>query len=144
MERRLYRSSQNKVLAGVCGGLGEYFGVDPVIVRLLVVVFTLMGGAGLIAYIIAAIIIPSRDLGNISGAYQQTYGNEERPESNYERYSPESYEKDNRNTVLVLGLSLVAIGGLIAFRYFVPWVPRELIFAVILVSLGAFIILKRK
>ena len=51
MEKRLYRSSRNKVLAGVCGGLGEYFEVDPVIVRLLVVVFTLMGGAGLIAYI---------------------------------------------------------------------------------------------
>lgn len=144
MERRLYRSSQNKVLAGVCGGLGEYFGVDPVIVRLLVVVFTLMGGAGLIAYIIAAIIIPSRDLGNISGAYQQTYGNEAGSESNYERYSPESYEKDNRNTVLVLGLALIVIGGLIAFRYFVPWVPRELIFAAILVVIGAYIILKRK
>ncbi len=144
MEKRLYRSSQNKVLAGVCGGLGEYFGVDPVIVRLLVVVFTLMGGAGLIAYIIAAIIIPTRGADNMSGAYQQTYGNGEGQEGNYERYSPEASGNDNRNIIVVLGLILIGVGGLIAFRYFVPWVPRELIFAAILVVVGVFILLKRK
>ena len=74
MEKRLYKSSKNKVLAGVCGGLGEYFGVDPVIVRLLVVVFTLLGGAGLIGYIIAAIIIPSGDAGDISPLYREKRG----------------------------------------------------------------------
>ena len=52
MEKRLYRSSRNKVLAGVCGGIGEYFDVDPVIIRILAVVFTLMMGTGLIAYIV--------------------------------------------------------------------------------------------
>lgn len=61
MESRLYKSKENQQLAGVCGGVGEYFNIDPVIVRLLVVAFTLAGGAGLIAYIAAAIIIPERD-----------------------------------------------------------------------------------
>ena len=51
------------MIAGVCGGIGEYFDIDPVIVRLLVVVFCLMGGTGVIAYIIAAIIIPGRPAG---------------------------------------------------------------------------------
>ena len=57
--KRLYRSTQNKVLAGVCGGIAEYFNIDPVIVRLIAVVLSLPGlVTGLIVYIIAAIIIP--------------------------------------------------------------------------------------
>lgn len=57
--RKLYKSSDNKMLCGVCGGLGDYLGIDSTIVRLIWVVFTLCGGAGLLAYIIAAIIIPN-------------------------------------------------------------------------------------
>ncbi|MFH2020926.1 MAG: PspC domain-containing protein [archaeon] len=57
-QKKLFRSTKNKVIAGVCGGLGEYFDVDPTIVRLVWVVFSLMGGAGILAYIIAWIIIP--------------------------------------------------------------------------------------
>ncbi len=55
---RLYRSNKDKILAGVCGGLGEYFKVDPVIVRLLWVVFSLVYGVGILIYIIAWIIVP--------------------------------------------------------------------------------------
>ncbi len=59
MEKRLYRSNSEKMLGGVCGGLGKYFSVDPTIIRLAWVVFSLCGGAGLLAYLIAWIIIPS-------------------------------------------------------------------------------------
>ena len=58
MEKKLYKSNQNKMLDGVCGGIAEYFGIDPTVVRLLWVLFSLMGGCGILAYIIAAIIIP--------------------------------------------------------------------------------------
>jgi len=56
--RRLYRSSKEKILGGVCGGIGEYFGVDPVLIRLLWVVGSLVWGFGILMYIIAWIIIP--------------------------------------------------------------------------------------
>jgi len=56
--RKLYRSGKDKMLGGVCGGIGEYFNIDPTLVRLLWVVLTFTGGAGLLAYIIAWIIIP--------------------------------------------------------------------------------------
>lgn len=59
--KKLYRSDENKVLAGVCGGIAEYFGVDPTLIRLAWVVFSLLGGSGLLAYILAAIIIPRDD-----------------------------------------------------------------------------------
>lgn len=58
MSKRLYRSVQNRKIAGVCAGLADYFDIDPTIVRLLLVVFFLMGGAGVIAYIIAWIVVP--------------------------------------------------------------------------------------
>lgn len=56
--KRLYRSRKNRVLGGVCGGIGEYFGVDPVLVRLLWVIFCVAYGAGILAYIVGWIIIP--------------------------------------------------------------------------------------
>ena len=59
-DKRLYKSKVNKMIAGVCGGIAEYFNVDPTIVRLAWVVFTCLGGSGLIEYIIAAIIIPQQ------------------------------------------------------------------------------------
>ena len=59
--KKLYRSDENKMFAGVCGGIAEYFGVDPTLIRLAWVVFSLLGGSGLLAYILAAIIIPRDD-----------------------------------------------------------------------------------
>ena len=57
--KRLYRSAKNKIIAGVCGGIGEYFGMDPVIVRLVWVIFAVLSfGFGIPAYLIAWIIIP--------------------------------------------------------------------------------------
>lgn len=50
-----------KKLCGVCGGLAEYFDIDPTLVRILWVIFTLMGGTGLLAYIICAVIMPQQN-----------------------------------------------------------------------------------
>lgn len=58
MAKKLYKSNKNKMIDGVCGGIGEYINLDPTIVRLGWVVFCALGGSGIIAYIIAAIIIP--------------------------------------------------------------------------------------
>lgn len=58
MEKRLYKSNKNKMLAGVCGGIAEYFNIDPTLIRLGWIVFSALGGSGILAYIIAAIVIP--------------------------------------------------------------------------------------
>jgi phage shock protein C len=57
--RRLYRSEENRMICGVCGGIAEYFNLDPTLVRLGWVLISCLWGAGLLAYIIAAIIIPT-------------------------------------------------------------------------------------
>lgn len=58
--KKLYRSSTNYKLAGVCGGIGEYFNIDPTLIRLVWILFSVMGGAGVLAYIIAALVMPKR------------------------------------------------------------------------------------
>ena len=63
MSKRLYRSNENKMLAGVCGGIAEYFGIDPTLIRIGWILFCAAGGSGFLAYLIAAIIIP-RNPGN--------------------------------------------------------------------------------
>lgn len=57
--KRLYRSESNRMLAGVCGGLAEYFNVDPTLVRLVTVVLCCAAGTGVLAYLVAAVIIPN-------------------------------------------------------------------------------------
>jgi phage shock protein C len=56
--RRLYRSRTDRKIAGVCGGLAAYLGIDPVIPRLTWVVFALAAGAGLLAYLIFWLVVP--------------------------------------------------------------------------------------
>lgn len=57
-QKRLFKSRDNRMVCGVCGGVGEYFNVDATLIRLVWVLASLFGGSGLLAYIIAAIIIP--------------------------------------------------------------------------------------
>ena len=58
MKKRLYKSKEDRKLCGVCAGIAEYFEVDPTLVRLAWVVFCLLGGSGVLASILAAIIMP--------------------------------------------------------------------------------------
>ena len=59
-EKRL-RRSRNGMICGVCGGIAEYFRIDPTLVRLVWVIFSAMGGSGILAYVVAAIIMPRED-----------------------------------------------------------------------------------
>ncbi len=56
--RKLYRSGKDKMICGVCGGLGDYLNVDPTLIRLLWVLLTCWAGMSIVAYLVAAIIIP--------------------------------------------------------------------------------------
>ena len=59
--KQLFRSRQNRMIGGVCGGLGEYFGIDPTLVRVLFVVGSLLGFAGafLLGYLVLMIVVPN-------------------------------------------------------------------------------------
>lgn len=59
--KKLHKSNSQKMIAGVCGGIAEYFGFDPTIVRLIFAALCLTGGSGLLVYLIAAIVMPEED-----------------------------------------------------------------------------------
>lgn len=70
MERRLYRSRTDRMLGGVCSGLGNYFGVDPSLIRLAFVLLTVFGGSGVLLYLILWIVLPEE--GRSYGSPEET------------------------------------------------------------------------
>ena len=58
--RKLYRSTSNRQLAGVCGGLAEYFNLDPTLIRVLFIILAVLGGSGVILYVAMWIIVPKQ------------------------------------------------------------------------------------
>ena len=67
--KKLYKSETNRMIAGVCGGIAEYFNIDATLVRLGFAVFSIAGGSGVLAYIVAAIVIPQR--GDVSSRHEE-------------------------------------------------------------------------
>lgn len=100
---KLYRSESNRVLAGVCGGLGEYFDFDPAILRVIFVLITVFGGSGLLLYLILWIMIPTKSkLGKKSEDYIK---------ENVEEIKVKSQKfADKENGKVFLGIILVVIG----------------------------------
>lgn len=58
MEKRLYKSRTDKKIDGVCAGIGDYFNIDPTLIRLAWILFCALGGSGILAYIVAALVMP--------------------------------------------------------------------------------------
>ena len=63
--KKLYKSRKNRVIDGVCGGIGEYFNIDPTIIRVIWIILVLCVGTGILAYIICMILIPSMPDGTV-------------------------------------------------------------------------------
>ncbi|MEE8336098.1 MAG: PspC domain-containing protein [Candidatus Neomarinimicrobiota bacterium] len=57
--KRLYRSDKDRILGGICGGIAEFYNLDPALIRIIWIIFTLFGGSGIVAYLIALLIIPA-------------------------------------------------------------------------------------
>jgi phage shock protein C len=118
--RLLRRSSDDKVLAGVCGGLGRHLGVDPVLLRIAAVVLALANGLGVIAYVIAWIVIP-----------------EERPGQDLAIDARPPRQETGR---LVLGGSLVVLGLVLLLDRLAPDL-QQLFWPLAVVAAGAAIML---
>lgn len=130
MSRKLYRSTSNKVIAGICGGLGEHFDIDPTIIRIVAVVAGLAScGAVLLFYLLAWIIIPQQPFGETPAESVPTVEPSVRPlRAGWRVYLP--------------GLILVSIGGLLLLREYVVWFQWHDIWPLILVVLGLLLIFR--
>ena len=123
--RALRRSRSNRVIAGVCGGLGEYLGVDPVLIRIAAVVLVFVGGAGLIAYLVAWIAMPLAPEGDASAPPIRRA----------------TLPDDNGRAGVIAGAVLVAIGGLLLIDLVAPIsIDHRYLWPLLLIVVGATII----
>jgi phage shock protein PspC (stress-responsive transcriptional regulator) len=142
-EHRLMRSTEDKMIAGVCAGIAAYLGVDSVFVRLAFLLLFFASGVGLILYIILMIIMPSQV--NLDRSGNQTY------QDNFDEYSGELSENVKRVKQYPQGRSIAA-GLLIIFGLFMlfsnfGWLTAlsgGVFWAMILIGLGIYIITKQK
>ncbi|MDI3518623.1 MAG: phage shock protein [Caldanaerobacter sp.] len=134
MGKRLYRSREQRIFGGVCGGIAEYFNVDVTLVRLICLVTVIFGGGGLLFYLIAWIIIPENPY--------QTGKAVDKTKSEMGEVGSEKEIKDNRANE-VLGWGLIILGLLILLPKLFPFVSFRMLWPIVLIGLGIWILLKR-
>jgi len=124
--RRLYRSRSNAMLAGVCGGLGHYLGIDPTWARLFFVLLTLVSGAGVVVYVVMWIVVPQAPAGE-------------------EPTVPVVPLRDNPQAHVIVGAGLILLGGLAFLKNlhlpWLQWLRMETVWPVLLILAGAVLLL---
>lgn len=137
MNKRLYRSQRNKVFGGVCGGLGEYFEVDPVLIRVLFVFLTFFHGSGIILYLLLLIILPKEPLILNEDISQSMFDENTKTEN----FQVEIVEKKT-NTRKLFGIILLVLGIVLLLDNLIPTFDFEIIFPLILIGAGLFLIIE--
>ncbi len=146
---RMYRSSSSSVIGGVCGGLAEYLNADPVIFRVLFVLAILIGGGGLLLYIILWIVIPLKEAPIIQSAnfnsstnYNNSNmeNNDKNPEPNKQETDVNKKQKNDGN--LWGGMILITLGALFLIDRFVPRIDFGDLWPLILIVIGVVLIMR--
>jgi phage shock protein PspC (stress-responsive transcriptional regulator) len=123
MENRLYRSTTDKMLGGVCAGLGKYLRIDVTIVRLFFVVLTMAGGFGPLLYFILWIVLPPEGHVVIPGEHTNLDGDELKERAGMVRDDfVNAVKAPNQNAIRFIGIALVLAGGFMILKQFdIPW-----------------------
>ncbi len=131
MKKKLYRSSRGKVIAGVCTGLGEYFEIDPVLVRALFVIALFSGGIGATFYFVLWIIMPSEE--TVFSSQPPTEPSE------ISETDDRVFSEKHKGAVLT-GLVLVGLGIFFLIREFFPMLSFKYMLPLILIAIGSVIV----
>ena len=91
--KKLYRSRDDRVIAGVCGGIAKYFGIDSTVIRIITFLLIVPGGLSIWAYIVLAIIIPNEPYGRIEDSYGEKYSDPFK--DSYDNYREEFQRQKN-------------------------------------------------
>ncbi len=151
MYKKLYRSVTDKMLGGVCGGLAEYFSIDPVLIRLIFVLAVIFGGSGILAYIILWIIIPKRPYiitpFNADQTKQDTFteqNSDEKKSTDTQSNMNFRYDKTKHHRNLFGGIFLIILGGIFLMDNFIPQFNFGDFWPLVLIGLGIAIILNSR
>ncbi len=123
MNKKLMRTQHDRMIAGVCGGLGHYLGLEPVLIRLAFVLFTLAGGAGMLVYLILWIVVPQEGARAAAGPVQITGDQQQR-------------------TALLVGGGLILIGAwtLLGNIPGLAWLSLHNLWPLLLIAIGVMMI----
>jgi phage shock protein C len=135
--KRLYRSREHSMIGGVCSGIAEYFDTDPSLIRLALVLLFFAGGVGILAYIVAWIIVPQKPLISASAA-AEVQAEDTQPTS-----SSDSIEEVNKPR-FILGIVLIVLGGLflLGSLHIWHWFSFFRLWPIILIIIGIMIVTK--
>lgn len=138
---RLFRSESDRVIGGVCAGLGRYLAVDPVLVRLAFVVLALVNGVGAVIYLILWIVLPGESSLELSGdALMRANVSDMRAQAG----RLVGALRNRQQGALVIGVALVAVGVVFLLGNFVPWLTPGLLWPIVLIALGAYLLFSRR
>lgn len=144
MYKELKRSKKNRVIAGVCGGIGQYFQVDPIFIRIIFIAFTFASGVGVLVYIILWLLVPDEE----GFSYYENVKNEKNIKKNKDKvknnFSSEiknAAEKSKSNGPFIIGVVLIAIGLMFLSNNFFSFYNFFKLWPLILVVIGLGILL---
>jgi phage shock protein PspC (stress-responsive transcriptional regulator) len=146
MEKKLCRSNTDRVFAGVAGGLGEYFEIDAVLIRILFVILTIFSGAGIILYIIALILMPECTAEGAKMAKGKKTESEITDKVN-EAAAKVKVEMDRApqgRGRLLGGLILILLGLMFLGQIFWPAIDGRVFLGVLLLMIGLFVLTGRR
>ncbi len=149
MTQRLYRSRTDAVIGGVCGGLGQYLGLDPVWVRLFFIVLTLANGIGVLIYLLLWIVIPREGNGEFASRDTIRTGTDEIAARAKEMGDDLSTNlpRANRQTGIAIGAALILFGVILFLQnlnlWFLSWLNVETLWPLLLVFGGLILILRQ-
>ena len=158
-QTRLYRTVQGRVVGGVAGGLADYFGMDPSIVRFIFVLLVLFGGSGVLLYIILWVILPEKNTYNTFTGYApnapppsssgsgvgEAYdgfeqGKPYKADNEIYGHVTEAREKKKMEGSLIGGAILIVLGLIFLAQRFIPHIHFRSLWPILLISLGLILI----
>lgn len=132
MPKRLYRSNKDRVVAGVCGGLADYFDIDPLLIRIILIILALSGGLGILIYLAAWLIIPRQ---NSSDDQRET------PPTHKER----NLSMNRNPSGVVFGILIIILGiGFLLHNYGLFYFKFSLIWPLLLIAIGVKLLIRGK
>ena len=141
-ETRLYRSYRDSMIGGVCGGLGEYLNTDSLIFRVLFAVAVLVGGSGILAYIILWIVIPLEEIPKISSTNNKNMEDNKNSEMKTDAMEDQKKQQQRNDGNLWGGFILIALGSIFLIDRFVPHLGWGDLWPLLLIVIGVILISK--
>lgn len=139
-QKKLYRSQSDRVLGGVAAGLAKYLAVDPALMRVAFVALALVDGIGILIYFVMWLIIPAEN--STARSTEETVGANAADIANQFRSLGGSIGRPGG--ALVVGIFLVVIGSFFLARIFVPQINFSMVWPLVLIAIGAFLIIRRR